>query len=442
MPSPDVAIIGGGLCGLALAIALEKRQIPYKVYEARSSFREIGSGINLGPNTFHAFNAIDAGLYKDISALATRNEPPNEETWMTLRLGRPTDNFEDGHLVTALQAPPTGNMTVGRNELLQMLAGSIDPARARFNKKLVGLTQSTDGVTLRFEDGTEDEAALVIGCDGAHSSVRGLVLGKEHPATRAQFSRMAGYRAVFPMDFHEQVVGRDNAHMSHVWCGPDGYVIHYPINGGTAVNIGLWIKKESWNSERWVVEHQKEQMLHDFRSWGPQVQRIMSHMEPDTTHLWGNFHHAVNPEHYFQGRAAFIGDAAHSMPPHQGQGAAQSMEDACVMAAVLRQIYSRSKGSSPPQQEIEAAFRGFETVRKARFEEVTRTSVEALDFWADVSRPDLTEADVNTFERDANQRFVWLWNEDIEGQQAKAVAEMEKLLGDETTKARVNGAAV
>lgn len=126
-----VAIIGGGLCGLALAIALAKRGISYTVYEAHASFTEIGAGLNLAPNGMHSFNAIDPDLSDKIFALATRNEPGQEEIILNLRLGAATKQFQDVHFIAGIKAPPTGNMTFSRNELLQLLANAIPAKHTR-----------------------------------------------------------------------------------------------------------------------------------------------------------------------------------------------------------------------------------------------------------------------------------------------------------------------
>ena len=314
-----VAIIGGGLCGLALAIALTRRKISYTIYEARSSFTEIGAGLNLGPNTIHAFNAIDPALGDQIFALATRNAPGNEDVWMNLRFGAATDNFEDAHFIAGIRAPPTGNMTVSRNELLQLLAQSIPADRAKFDKKISDIQQDSTRVELTFADGTREAAGAVIACDGAHSAVRRLMLGSQHPAATPRFSHTGGYRAVFPMHVLEQAIGVDKARSSHIYCGPGGYVIMYPINGGENVNIGLWkYKLLEWADDHsWVLSQQKLQMLEDFRDWGPTIQKLMGMMS-DKTQFWTTFHYSESPEHYFDGRICLIGDAAHAMSPHQG----------------------------------------------------------------------------------------------------------------------------
>lgn len=307
-----VAVVGGGLCGISLAIALEKRSISYTIYEARGSFTEIGAGINLGPNTIQAFNLIDSAISDAISAMATRNEPGKEDVWMSLFLGSPTERFDDVYPVHEIKNSLTGNMTVSRNEILQLLASNINHENARFNKKLSEVWQSDDGVTLTFEGGTTDTASVVIGCDGAHSAVRRLLLGADHPAATAKYSETGGYRAVFPMQVFEEIVGADKAHNSTLLIGPGGYVINYPIDGGKKVNLGLWPwKRGEWTRDAWVVPQQKAQMLEDFQAWGETTHKMMKNMD-DETAFWATFHHSTKPESYFRGRICVIGDASHS----------------------------------------------------------------------------------------------------------------------------------
>ena len=164
-----VAIIGGGLCGLSLAIALTKRNISHAVYEARGSFTEIGAGINLGPNCIEAFDIIDPVIKDAIYSFATKNPGRQADVWMNIRLGAPTNDYPDAELVEQIVSTKagTGNMTVSRNELLQFLAERTKPKNARFNKKLASFEQSDDSVTLRFEDGTQDIASVIVACDGA-----------------------------------------------------------------------------------------------------------------------------------------------------------------------------------------------------------------------------------------------------------------------------------
>ncbi|KAI6877959.1 hypothetical protein KC360_g8943 [Hortaea werneckii] len=95
-----------------------------------------------GPNTLEALRLIDPALIDEVLRLCTRNPPPEEHLWMTVRFGGPTKRFKGANIVTKLNAPPTGNATVRRNDLLQLLANSIRPDHVSFNKKVVNLTKT------------------------------------------------------------------------------------------------------------------------------------------------------------------------------------------------------------------------------------------------------------------------------------------------------------
>ena len=431
--SPYVAIIGGGLTGLALAIALSQRAVPYTIYESRGSFTEIGAGINLAPNTHEAFNLIDPSLGEMVLKIATRNPPGMENVWLSVRLGAPTRHFEDGKLVVNIDAPPTGNATLSRNELLQEMARRIPPENVKFNKRVVDLSQSETEATMTFSDGSKETAGLVIACDGAHSAMRRLILGPDNPAAVAHYAEMGGYRAIFPMHKHEEAVGAEMAHCSHVWSGPNGYIIQYPINGGKDVNFGVWVwKRGEWKDKAWVLDKQKGKMLEDFRSWGPLVQKMLENMDEETQ-FWATHHHSVRPKCYFNGRAIVIGDAAHSMSPHQGQGAAVSMEDSYVMAQVVQDIAKhRTEQGKSEGQCIEAAFTGYEAVRRPRFEAIFDSSLEAMSFWSDLWREGLTEDDLEKFRKASSERMGWIWNPKLKEQGEKARAIAREALGSRT----------
>ncbi|KAK6063355.1 mannitol 1-phosphate dehydrogenase [Seiridium cupressi] len=428
--NPEVAIIGGGLCGLALAIALEKRNISYTIYELQSSFSEIGAGLNVAPNAIAAFNLIEPGLGDVVMALSTRNSP-DPDIWMVNRLGAPTDRFPDAHPAAHIMAPGVGHTAVGRYELLNLLASKIDQSRARFVKKLISVVQHESGAELSFEDGTTDTAGIVIACDGIHSAVRKSVLGQQHPSAEPKFTGIAGYRAVFTMDKLIEALGPEIPRTSCIWSGPGGYVTMYTIEGGNKVNVGLWRNKEEFRErlakERWVLKNQKQALLDDFKEWGPAMQKIMG-MMGEETQLWTSHQHDTQLDDYFKGRICLIGDAAHSMGPHWGQGASQVMEDAYVMAEVLAQIKAGTNDGIGLNRKIEAAFMAWQEVRKPQFEWLVRASHEAFDWWAGFWRSDLTEVDIEERQKDAAIRLGRIWNANIGRQGEVAKFAMCRLL--------------
>ena len=415
-----VAIVGGGLCGISLAIALKKRSIPFTIYETRGSFTELGAGINLGPNTFHAFQLIDPSLGEALQNLYCRNPQGKEDVWMQARLGAPTQVHEDAMLITELMAPPTGNVTVQRNDLLHMLAERAGYEHASFDKKLLGYTQSEEEVVLEFADGTEDTAGVVIACDGIHSAVRRQMLGADNPATCPEYSGMGAYRALLLTEDLERAIGSEMARTSQVLLGPGAYMIMYPVDYGRKVNVGFWPwRREPWeNTQNWVLPAQREAMKKQFASWGDVCYKIMDLMGDPP--FFATHHHATGPESYISDRVCLIGDAAHAMTPHQGAGAGQAMEDAYVLSEVLQQI-----GERPTHGQVEAALKAYESVRKPRAERVLKTSWEAMSFWADFYTESLTDERIQQYIAEANQRFQWIWHADIAAQAKRAVDVMK-----------------
>ncbi|KAF2768559.1 FAD/NAD(P)-binding domain-containing protein [Teratosphaeria nubilosa] len=418
-----VAIVGGGLCGLALAVALRTRSVPFTIYELRSSFTELGAGINIGPNALAAFNLIDKDLGEAVYGLCTRNLPGKEDVWFQVRLGAPSGKHEDAELIAELMSPPTGNMTLSRNELLQKLAEKAGLGKARFNKKLVGLDEDEDGVVLRFADGTQDRASVVIACDGIHSSARRIVLGPDHPAAKAVYTEAVVYRGVLPMDRLSAAVGYESAHMSTFYLHSNGYVILYPIDGGRQVSTGFWVwQKGAWQHNEWMLPKQSKEFHNAFRDWGDTVHKIMDLMSDPP--VFATHYHGVQPDSMSKGRVCLIGDAAHSMPPHQGQGGAQAMEDAYVIGELLANIAQQQTS----REQIDAAFEAYEKVRVERANQVKDTSVDAFDFWTGFWDDNVSDEQIRQFLKAQDKRFHWIWNDDIAAQAERAIQIMQDSL--------------
>ena len=188
--------------------------------------------------------------------------------------------------------------------------------------------------------------------------------------------------------------------------GPDAYVTMYPVEGREKVNIGLWPRKAgSWKHREWVLTSQRAAMETDFREWGAIVHKIMDLMEDPP--FSAAFYHASQPETVVDRRLCLIGDAAHAMPPHQGAGAGQAMEDSLVLAEVLGEVKVNVATGSEIKQELKA----YERVRTARSQKVLETSVQAMDFWSDFHRQDVTVREASQFAEDALERFQWIWHD-------------------------------
>lgn len=412
-PEPHVAIVGGGLCGLSLAIALKKRSTPFKIYEARASFTEQGTGINLAPNAREAFRLIDEPLAPAVENLSTRNPPPNEDVWMHIRLGAPTQGYADGELIEAMMAPPTGSTTVRRNDLLALLAKQAGIENAVFNKKLVGLEQTDSAVLLSFADKTTAIASVVVACDGIHSFARRLILGSDHDAVSSRYSGHGAYRAVLPRERVADAVGLDLASTSNIFVGPGGYFIMYPVEGQASVNCGLWCNgPQQWSNREWVLPHQQEAMERSATSWGETVHKLLALFEDPP--FFATFCHTIQPATFCKDRIVLIGDAAHSMPPHLGQGAAQAMEDAYVLAETLRVVHSESTFADVAK--VKQALEAFQDVRMPRFQRVLKGSLDAWDGWTKWHREDMKKDDVDGHNQKWTALFPEIWYNDISAQ--------------------------
>lgn len=422
-----IAIIGGGLGGIALAIALKARSIPFTIYEARTSFTEIGAGINVGPNGIKALRAINPSLGKKVFDLATRNPPPYDDVWMYFKYGAPSGEHEDGERIFTLMAPPTGTMTMHRQEFLQALATEMGMENARFNKKLVAYEQRDDEVLMKFADGSEESASILVGCDGIHSRVRKAMFGEENPISKAHFNHDGAYRAVIPIEKAIEAVG-ESARYVQCMLGPNGYFIMYPVNGGTNVNCGAWIRKDGlWDRSEWLVPEQGKQFEEDMKGWGDRVHKVMKYFDPSPT-FWAQHQHTQQPETFHQGRVILIGDGAHSMPPHNGAGASQAAEDAYILSEVLTLL--AEKETHPSNATVGAALSAFEDVRRPRVTRAHRSSVETGPIWYGFLDRKCEGTELEEFVGDFKARFAWLWGVDIEGEAEKARSRMEQLLGE------------
>ncbi|KAI6909525.1 hypothetical protein KC318_g3769 [Hortaea werneckii] len=145
----------------------------------------------------------------------------------------------------------------------------------------------------------------------------------------------------------------------------------------------------------------------------------------DDPPFFATHYHSIHPTSYHDMRACLIGDAAHAMTPHQGAGAGQAMEDAFVMAEVLECV----DREQPTSQQIAAAFAAYEAVRRPRAEKVLETSQVAMSFWAGFYERPLNSERLQQFVEDANQRFHWIWHNDIARQGVDAVQAMKSSSG-------------
>lgn len=272
-----VAIVGGGIGGLALAIGLRHHGIAVQIYEASPSFSEIGAGIAFGPNAVKAMALLDPAIRDVFSRLATKNGFAEEEdTWINFRNG-----FGEPESIAKVQTgdrEKTGLSSVHRAHFLNGLAALIPKDIAHFGKRLQKFESTESGATtLTFEDGTTAQADALVGADGVRSRVRQSLLGKESVLDGLQFTNKYAYRGLIPMAEARKAVGDDLAMNSQMYIGKDGHVLTYPIDHGKTMNVVAFQNKEEgiWEHDNWVVKKMGDEMRSDFSNWGTSVLAVL-----------------------------------------------------------------------------------------------------------------------------------------------------------------------
>lgn len=313
-----VVIAGGGIGGLTLARALADRGIEADVYEQADELREIGAAVALSANGVRELQRL--GLTDELARIST------QPSSLCIRRG------DDGSLISrnpigdddtypaAFGAPYFG---VHRHPLLMLLAAGIHEERLHLGHR-VAAVDSVAG-RIRFENGHEVEADVVIAADGVHSVVRReLGFGSE-----AQFSGTVGYRGLIPV---EQLPSLPEPTAIQFWAGPRGHLLHYGIDGGAIVNFLAVVRADRWEAEAWMEPCDPAESAEFFAGWHPAVCEMVGAVTESAR--WA-LHDHLPLERWHRDRVVLMGDAAHAMLPHQGQGANQTIEDAVALAAHL-----------------------------------------------------------------------------------------------------------
>ena len=336
----QIAIVGAGMGGLAVAATLRQAGFDVQVYEQASRFGRIGAGIQMMPNSMKVLRRI--GIEDRLRAVAfapyshlNRDGYTGE---MTRELPMPESLYGAPYLC------------MHRAELHAALASAVPADIIHLGKKLVGLDQKGGEVTLSFADGTTAIAGAVIGADGVHSIVRDIIVGPDAPIHRGRIA----YRAVFPASL---MGGFDIGRSRTKWWGTDRHiVIYYTTKAKSEVYFVTsvpeeagWVTKESWSAKGDVRE-----LRAAYDGFHQDVRNVLEAC-PDC-HKWAILEREPLRT-WSEGRVVLLGDSAHPMTPYMAQGAATSIEDAAVLARCLKAVEG---------DDIEGAFKRYEAHRKPR----------------------------------------------------------------------------
>lgn len=333
-----IAIIGAGIGGLTLAAELRRRGLAPQVYEQTSELREVGAAVALSANATRFLRdriGIGAGLAEssaDVDGLVFRDGRSGGV------LGRVLSRQEYHERAGA---PYYG---VHRADLQQLLKGAVGEDAIHLGKKCVQVDDLDDAAILRFADGDSVETDLVIGADGIRSVLRREMLGYDD----AQFSGAHGWRGIVSP---EDIPALPDPGSIQFWMGPGGHLLHYPIGGGGQNFLLVRRQNGPWDETSWVVPAVENEHIRAFEGWHPVVQEMIS--SAPVKDRWALF---TRPplQRWSEGRITLLGDAAHGMVPHHGQGANQSIEDAIVLADLLIEGLGNGTGWDAARERYEA----------------------------------------------------------------------------------------
>jgi salicylate hydroxylase len=324
-----IVIAGGGIGGLAVALGLARRSQPTIVLERAAELGEIGAGIQLGPNAFHAFDYLGVGdaaraMAVYIDELRLMDAVTAEEI-ATVPLGAAfRERFGNPYAVVHRGDLHGVFLTACRNSPLVEL---------RTSTEVVGYEQDGAGVRALLNDGETVEGAALIGADGLYSKVRAQLVGDGAPRVTGHST----YRSVIPTEEMPEEL-RWNA--ATLWAGPKCHIVHYPLSGWKVFNLVVTYHNhapEPVAGQPVPVEEVRKGFTHVCE----RAQNIIRHGKD--WHMWVLCDR--DPiDAWIDGRVALLGDAAHPMMQYMAQGACMAMEDAVCLADSLSQHDSLETG--------------------------------------------------------------------------------------------------
>ncbi|WP_414944431.1 FAD-dependent monooxygenase [Amycolatopsis sp. cmx-11-32] len=343
--SPRVAVVGAGIGGLAAAVALRRRGLEPTLYDQAEEFAEVGAGVAIGANASRLLERLGLG-----DALRADAVLPSHAQFHRWAGGEVFCSHELGDHYTGRFGSPY--YTVHRGHLHRLLLDGFADGALHLGHKCVSVTEDADGVELVFDNGVTTRADIVIGADGVHSALREALWGPQE----ATFSGTSGLRGLTPIDHLPLGPGFDPRKPA-LWLfpGPGRHFICYPVSGGRLINFLGVVPDRHWTQESWVTRGDVGEAVAAFDGWNTVVTSILAGAR--SIGKWALYDR--EPLYRWStSRVTLLGDAAHAMLPHHGQGANQAIEDAVVLAGQL-------DGVREPAG-IAEALRRYEALRKPR----------------------------------------------------------------------------
>jgi salicylate hydroxylase len=339
-PSRPILVAGGGIGGLAAALALARQGYPVSVFEQAAELGEIGAGVQLGPNAFAAFDALGIGeLTRDRAVYTERMvmmDAVDGGVVADIPLGEPFRTRFGNPYAVIHRADMHGALLDG--------VRATERIALHTSTRIERFEQGPGGITAHDANGGAHEGIALIGCDGVKSAVRQQLVGDPVRVSGHVVYRAVVDRAEFPVDLQWNAAA--------VWAGPNCHLVHYPLRQGEQYNVVVTF--HSRRPEEWsVTEGSKEEVESYFTGICDRARQLI-HL-PKSWKRWATADREPIAG-WSQGRATLLGDAAHPLLQYLAQGACMALEDAVTLGAAV----------AAHPGDIAAALRRYQRSRVAR----------------------------------------------------------------------------
>jgi len=343
---PNIAIVGGGIGGLFAANALLAQGLQVSVYEQAPALGEVGAGVFLTPNSVRQLERAGLG--------------PAVEQWGA-RVGSGSRYFRhDGSPIAPVQVTDSSgwNATFGmhRADLVELLADALPDNVVHTGHRCTGFEQRDDVARVTFSNGTVAEADVIVAADGIHSELRPYVFPPSNPV----FSGSVAYRGVLPL---ERIPDWPTDAWL-MWLGKAKHFLTFPVRAGQLINYVGFVPADEQMKESWSSPGDPDVLRQEFAGWDLRIETLLKQVK--MTFRWALYDREPLPT-WTRGRLTLLGDAAHPMLPHLGQGANQSIEDGMALATIL----ARADRTTVP-----TALAAYERLRRERVAQVQRGARE------------------------------------------------------------------
>jgi salicylate hydroxylase len=380
----QIAIVGAGIGGLFAALALRARGLNVTVFEQADSPRETGAGVSIHPNAVRLLMRV--GLEDWLENISTRSV--GLSLWTSLGEPVPT--------------PPASahnpSYQVHRVELLEMLNNAQPEGAVRFAHRCTEVRETAGGVRLTFANGVTADADMAIGADGIHSVVqRGVGL-----TARPTSEGIMAYRGLIQSD---RLSWSKGLHGLKMWMGSGRSFLCFPVSQGQVINMVAFVPSNLDSEESWSAPGDLNALAAEYIGWHAHVLEAIGAL--DETFRWGIYDRAPLP-YWSTARTTLLGDAAHPMVPHFGQGAGQAIEDGFALAILL-------EDANPV--DVPARLKAYERLRLGHTSRVQAASRDAGRFYRSENE------DVSERNRRMGKWMSaagWIFQYDVE-QEAKAL---------------------